>query len=501
MHNHVTEDTLRLLRGDDSEAGRMIKAWVQTGSAVTGIQNYDLERPALSLVPVLTPLFNEIPIVGANGGIQANWRAITGLNTSNIEPGLSEGNRGGVVNTSTAAYFAAYCSFGHDDYITEEAEWAAEDYMDLISRVQGNLLWQTKISMEKIYLGGLGTYALAQPAAPTLAASASGGTLATQTLSVKVAALTLSGFITGSVAGGVRGLVSRTNIDGSTDQYGGGTGIPSNNATIAVTGPTGSATASVAAVTGALAYAWFWGAAGAEVLGAVTTINSVAITAAAAGTQTAASLGAADNSQNTLVCDGILGQIAKPGMNGYWQTQATGTAGTGTPLTADGEGGIVEIDADLKQFYDNFRLSPSEIWVSTQEQGNISKKIAQGPATGTSNLRFTRDANGALVGALIARAYLNRYAAGLEGNGGGGEEIPIRLHPNMPAGTIMYRTKMLPYPLSGVNNVLQFRARKNFYATLWPKVRRRYEFGVYLNGVLQNYFIPAFGVRTNIGNG
>ncbi|HUZ71539.1 MAG TPA: hypothetical protein VMU87_01020, partial [Stellaceae bacterium] len=329
-----------------------------------------------------------------------------------------------------------------------------------------------------------------------------GGTLATQTLSVKVAGLTLDGYLNGSVANGVPGQVARTNADGTTTTYGGGTGQLSSNTTAAITGPTGSCTASTPALTGAVAYAWFWGASGSEVLGAITTINSILITAAAAGTQTAASLSATDWSQNAYVCDGLIAQICKSGFNGYVAQQATGTAGTGTPLTADGDGGIVEIDADLKYFYDNLRLSPSRIMVSSQESGNISKKIGQGPGSGTSNMRFMRDAtNGQLVGAVIARAYLNRYTAGLSGGPSDGMEIPIELHPNLPPGTILYETDKLPYPASNVANVLQFRARKNFYATLWPKVTREWTHGVYLDGVLQNYFIPAFGMRTNIGNG
>ena len=266
---------------------------------------------------------------------------------------------------------------------------------------------------------------------------------------------------------------------------------------------THSIAASVAPTPGAVAYAWFWGLAGAEVLGAITTINSLVIAANAAGTQTAASLGATDYSANALACDGLIAQINKAGMNGYSVQMPTGTAGTGTPLTADGEGGIVEIDTALQYFWDNLRLSPSRIWVNSQEQKNISKKIAQGPGSGSSNLRFTRDAtNGELVGATIARAYLNRFAVGVAGGTGGKtQEIPIDLHPNLPAGTILFDTEQLPYPLSGVSSVLQFRARRGFYGTLWPRVRRRYEFGNYILGVLQNYFIPAFGQLSNIGNG
>lgn len=501
MLNNVTQDTIDKLKGVEG-AGDMIKAWLQPTGATTGIQNYDLEKPALSLVPVETPLVNEIPIVGAAGGIQANWHAITGINTTRMALGLSEGNRGGVVTTTTADYFAKYCQFGLDDYVSEEAEYAAEQYMDLLARAQGNLLWATKLGMEQVHLGGLGTYGLGQAAAPTLAAATTGGTLATQTLSVRVAALTLDGYARASVAGGCAGTIARTNADSSTDSFGGGTGQLSNNATVAVTGPTGSATASVAPVAGAVAYAWFWGAAGSETLGAITTINSVAITAAAAGTQTAASLSGTDYSQNNLVCDGLISLAAKAGMNGYTVQQPTGAAGAGTPLTADGDGGIVEIDTDLKYFYDNLRLTPTNIWVSSQEHINIGKKIGQGPGSGTSNIRFVRDTkDGQLIGGTIARAYLNKFTAGLSGGANAGQEIPIRLHPNLPPGTIVYDTRRLPYPLAGVNNVVQFRARKNFYATLWPKTKRRWEFGVYLSGVLQHYFIPSLGVRSNIANG
>jgi hypothetical protein len=521
MDSRVTEDTLNLLRGRIDSTSDMIKAWFVPGGPTTGIQNYDLEGPALSLVPVETPLVNMVPVVGGNGGIQANWHAVTGFNTSLINPGLGDGQRGGVTTDTTADYFAKYCSFGLDSFVTEQAEWAAENYMDLVSLAQRNLLWSTKIALEKIYLGGLGTYGLGQANRPTVADIGTGGKLSPNTTySVIVAALTLDGWLTAAVATGVRGLVSRTNADNSTITYGGGTSQLSANRTVTTANDgntTHALSASWAAVTGAVAYAVFWGAAGAEILGAIlpspaatqsgqnwssAAVNSLLITGTATGTQTAASLGATDYSQNSTICDGLLSMVAKTGMNGYIATQATGTAGTGTPLTADGDGGIVEIDTDLKYFYDNFRISPSRIWVSSQELLNIGKKIAQGPGSGSSNLRFVRDAsNGQLVGAVIARAYLNKFTKGITGAAADGQEIPINLHPNLPPGTMLYATEQIPYPQSGVNNVMQFRAQKGWRATLWPKVTRRWEFGVYIDGVLQNYFIPAFGLRTNIANG
>ena len=83
----------------------------------------------------------------------------------------------------------------------------------------------------------------------------------------------------------------------------------------------------------------------------------------------------------------------------------------------------------------------------------------------------------------------------------GGSEIEVMLHPNVPAGTIIFITKEIPYPLSNVQNVLQMKLRRDYYQIEWPLRTRRYEYGVYFDGTLQNYFPPAFGMITNISNG
>ena len=43
------------------------------------------------------------------------------------------------------------------------------------------------------------------------------------------------------------------------------------------------------------------------------------------------------------------------------------------------------------------------------------------------------------------------------------------------------------------------RCRRDYYQLEWPLKTRKYEYGVYFDGVLQNYFPPAFGMITNIG--
>ena len=95
----------------------------------------------------------------------------------------------------------------------------------------------------------------------------------------------------------------------------------------------------------------------------------------------------------------------------------------------------------------------------------------------------------------MVRTYLNRFSMQ------GGSVIDIRVHPNMPAGTILMTTKALPYPLAGVGNVNQIRTRQDDYQIEWPLRSRRYEYGVYADEVLQCYFPPSLALITNIGNG
>ena len=474
--------------------GALGKAYVQSGSATSGFTYYDLEPGAKDLFPVLTPLRNQIPRVSGKGGIQANWRAITGINTGGISAGVAQGNRGGVIATAIQDYVAVYKGLGLEDSVTFEAQYAAQGFDDARGAAAMNTLKALMIQEEKIILGGNNSLAFGTTPTPTLVASASGGSLATQTLSVIAVALSLEGYLNASVAGGIAAQVSRTNADGSSDNFGGGSAQKSTNATVSVTGPNGSVAASVAVVRGAVGYAWFWGTAGSEKLGAITTINSVSITAVAAGTQTAASLPASDNSTNALVFDGLLSQIAKAGSNAYFANLATGTAGTGTPLTSDNAGGIVEIDTALQSFWDNYRLGPTDIYVSSQEMANIGKKVLAGNANAAQRFTFTVN-QGVIAGGTMVRSYLNKFSLN------GAQEIPIRLHPNLPAGTILFCSSAVPYPLSGVANVLRILARQDYYQIEWPLKTRKYEYGVYVDEVLQNYFPPAFGMISNIGNG
>jgi hypothetical protein len=500
MSHQLSQETLAQLKTAQGTAfvpeGDLAKSFMQSATATAGLTAYDLEGPAKTLYPVLTPLRNEIPRVSGAGGIQANWKAVTKINLNRAGIGIAEGKRGMVIQTEVKDYYAAYKGIGLDDNVTFEAQYAGETFEDVKARCALGLLQSLMIGEEACILGGNGGNGvdLTQPGTPTVVASGSGGTLATATLSVICIPLNLEAYLASTVTSGLPVSGNRTVADGSVQFYNAGTGAKSSAGTASVTGPTGSATASVAGTMGAVAYAWFWGTSGNEVLGAITTINSVKITANAAGTQNA-SVFTANWSKNGFLFDGLLSIAMNSNYGSYVVNMPTGTAGTGTPLTPDNKGGIVEIDDVLKYLWDNYRLSPTCIWVGAQEASGITKAVlttTNGSGSAPA-FRFNIDVQqGLIAGSMNVSSYLNKFTMT------GVKDIPIKIHPNMPNGTILFDTATLPYQMSNVTNVRQIKTRQEYYQMEWPLRTRQYEFGVYADEVLQHYFPPAMAVIRNI---
>ena len=504
----TTEETLALLKIAQSSPSDLIKSFTQPGSATTGLQAYNLEAPSKKLYPVLTPLRNQIARVGGSYATQANWKAITNINVNNVRAGVSEGKRGGVITHTLAEYFAAFRGYGLENNVTFEANYASKNYEDLKALAVSQTLEATMIQEERLIIGGNTSVSMGTTPTPTLVGSNSGGALADATWSVICVALGMQAYLdavgvnNGSIGqyfnaatSSVPGAITRTNADGSSDTFGGGSAQKSSNATVTISGGSGAGkiSATVALVPGAVGYAWFVGAAGSEKLNAVTSINSVVITAASdSGAQAASTLTAADNSTSALDFDGLLYQAIKSGSGAYVASQATGTAGTGTPLTSDGAGGIAEFEQAFAYFFNRYRLSPTVIYVSSQELVNITKKIVANGGAPLLRMTIAADNLGTIQAGVRVGQYLNKVT---------GTMVDVVVHPNMPAGTIFFYTARLPYPLSNVGNVVQMLMRQDYYQLEWPLRTRKYEYGVYADGVLQHYAPFSMGILSNIANG
>jgi hypothetical protein len=503
----ATKETLELLKvaqanGDEALA----KYFTQTATATSGFQAYNLEAPSKKMVPVLTPLRNMIPRISGGFGVQANWRSVTNINSGNVRAGVAEGKRGGAINHTLVPYLAAFKSIGLENYTTFEAENAARNYEDIRALAVSSTLNSTMIQEERLLLGGNTSIALGTTPTPSLAVASGGALTDASTYRVICVALGLQAYLDAIVPNNVGsgqvfsaatalvpGQITRTNIDGTTDTFGGGSAQQSAVATQATSSPNLKISATVAAVSGAVGYAWFIGVgAGNEKLNQITTINSAVFTANSdAGAQLASTLAASDNSTSSLDYDGLLYQAVKSGSGAYVTSLATGTAGTGSTLTSNGAGGILEFDIAFQYFYDVYRLSPTIIYVSSQESKNISKKVIAN--AGAPLLRQVEaGGNANLSSGWKVSSILNSIT---------GDDVQIRTHPNIPAGTVMFFTESLPYSLNEVGNIVQVLLRQDYYQIDWPITSRKHQHGVYCDGVLQHYAPFSMGVISNIANG
>ena len=512
LYKNFTGDTLAQVQALTS--GDAFKAGISTS---TGLTAYNLEATAKILVPLFSPLRKEIPRVTPPGnlaGLAPHWKQLTSFNSQTIRPYVSEGKRGSTITYTEADKTAPYVTLGLENNATFEAESAAIGFDNVDDLATLGLLNQFFSEEEKVIIGGNGSAnagsALGQTGTPVVTVEASGGSLtASTTYYVGVVALTYDGWLFATQQGSVPQSVSQANAGpaGGSTAFNGGSAIISPVANGGATsGGSNSIVATVAALKGAVGYAWFVSTDASttshQYLYAVTTINSVNITGPGVNTaQDFALLNSTnDYSQNALSYDGIISQTFQ---GGYYYQMPTGTvgvggAGTGLTPTVTGSGvGIQEINTALNYFWTNFNSGIDEILVNSQELVNITNKILA--VQGASALiRFNYSPEqimaGTIVGGAVVGSYLNPFAMN------GPVMIPIKLHPYIPAGTIVLRPIKVPYQITNVGTILRINARKDYYQLVWPLTQRQREWGQYNETVLQNYAPFMFGLITNIAN-
>lgn len=493
----VTEQTLAAFKKVMGNGEGLAKA--ATITLANNLVAYDLEAPSKNLYPVLTPLRNRIPrkTKQAGAGDAVHWKAVTAIQGGGILSmgWVPEGQRAPRITVTSEDKSATYVTMGTEADVTMEAQSAAQGFEDIMATTGTRLLQAMMILEEYAILGGNRSVALGTPTAPTVSASSSGGTIAADTYNVAVVALTLEGFLAASLATGVVQQQTITGMDNATYNLNGGS---SNKSATTSTGALGGATnaiyASTPTIKGAVAYAWYVGTAGAEVLEAITTINSVKLTALA-GTGQALTAVTADRSRNaTLAFDGLL-YSAFGNAAAYYSALATGSMGVGTSLTASGNGSITEIDAMFKAFWDNHRLSPEELYVNAQELDTITKLTLSNGSNAL--IRFNYDVsmeNPSMIAGATVGFYFNRFSMN------GGQLVPVKLHPNLPPGTIFTWAQNLPahYIAANVPNTAEVQARRDYYQIPWPLITRANQTGVYCEEVLKCYAPFALGVIVNV---
>lgn len=468
----------------------------------TGLVAYDLRAPSLLFSPTITPIRNSLKrTMRANPGDSAKWKVINGLsNTPNFMGWVPEGRRAASISYSVSNASAAYASMGVEDSLTDEAKYAAQGFEDEEALIQMRSLYKLMQIEECSLLHGNANLTIATPATPTLSATGSGGTLPAATYSVIVVALSAMGYLHATKTAPLSLLLPQTvtsNDGQGSYTLNGGSSAKSNAATQAVTlGQILGATTPV--VNGAVAYAWYVGTAGNEKLEAITTTNSINFAAPLAGSGQAATQITGDWSKNSTAYDGLQTLAYINNSQAYIKALPTGTVGTGTAMTATGTGEVTEIRDMLQAMWDNYRLSVTRLYVSSQELKSITKLVLAGgsaplvrlnTAGGGSSPAEVKYTAGAVVG-----WYFNPFTAD------GGRYIPIILHPNMVNGTIFGYCENLPatYMSNETPTVAELLVRQDYYVEKWPRVSRAQAYGTYCQTVPAVYAPFALAVITNI---
>jgi hypothetical protein len=501
-----------------------------TISQATGLLWYDLSPVVQMLYPFkeLIPLISKLPRVPGDGGNAYHWKRITAVNVNNVSIGVSEGNRGARIAIEEQDQLASYKTMGLESSTTFEARLGAQNLRpEALGISVQSTLRSTMIGEEQALILGDASTPLGLTPLPTLTAGGTGGNWG-GTVTVYVICVALAGYgwltytpynsVTGN--GGVQGQVTKLNADGSVDVFGGGSAQPSTEANVASVTTAEVVTASVAPVTGAVAYAWYAGtASGAEKLVGITSANQIKITQPPASTSqpvTNLQVNGAyqDNSVNTLIPDGILSQIYGSVFGtGYSTTMATNpqlpsVANSGDTLQVSSGGSLVytkaaantgltingtnieEFDIVLQAAYDQYKLGFDRILMSSTDLINSTGTFFSAGAAAQFKILFDAEATtGRIVAGRRITSYLNKFF---------NNTLDIEVHPFVPPGTVLFWSDRIPYELSGVGNILEAKVRQDYYQIEWPLRTRRYEYGVYVDEVFACYFTPGFAVIRNV---
>jgi hypothetical protein len=386
------------------------------------------------------------------------WRAI--LNLTNSQPDMSMGfdYAANEVQFSEQDFQARYKPTGYSGLVTQDAFDLGTGYADPYAVSTFNTLNQVLIGDDRKLMGAQ-SFALAAASAPTLTGHSTGGTIATSSCYIGVAARTGSGYYYGS-----------GNSQGASTQI---TGLG---------GSTNSVTATTTSVRGAVAYDWFYGTTGSTwYYITTTTVNTLLVTtpittnnalpSATAcpdlSTQWKGAAGvpaynsSADNgSANGNDYDGLLASLSGDyNGSGQWVQSGTGTANPAINTSLDGAaltltgGTITEIEADIfVPLWNQVKCSPTAVMVNALQAQKIANLIL-GSTSATTYLQTDSSGRMNITGGGRIGSIINAPA--------GGVEVPIEVHVSLPPGTIVGRSDRVPFPQANISSVFEYRALRD----------------------------------------
>jgi hypothetical protein len=466
----------------------------------TGLIGYELETPAKTVVPIITPLVNMLPRRQGSGIDIVHWKAITSYDTGRSWGTVAEGATPTQVTPNVVAMQNTIQTIGLMNQVSFQAQWRGRSLeRDVKARWVANLLYQLKITEER-WLLGASTLLMAPPNA-LLATATTGGTVAANTYWVAVTAVNAQG----------QTLANPT------------------FAKIATTGATSTITITIFTVPNAVSYNVYVGSGGSQPAAAamwlqagqsganaqqpaignnVTLQDGVTImpsgevnpgilvvpviTAPPATSGTALSTVAAntartfvDGSNNPLMWDGLIQQallnnstVNGPGL-GAQVTQ---------PAAANGQLALSDIDNLLTAMYMQAAGDPDYIVMNPLDNIRLTNLVV-----GAGQLRYVVASDAGDNGDLTAQYRVTRYL-----NKATGKEMPIILDRYCPMGVMVFLPMSIPYPSPEITNALEVETNQEYWGVDFAITDSNFKFADYVDETLKVYFLGGLGVIRGI---
>jgi hypothetical protein len=411
------------------------------------------------------------------------YKAITALNTAGVQGWVAEGSAASTLTTSTEDVTAVYKSQAWGDKVTFESQWAGQGFMDHKAMAVTNLLRAALIAEENAILFGQlngsatpsahAPGAVGAPSNPTLAVAGTDGLITAATYWIRQTVLT-----------------------------GMGESLPSTGTSIAVGSTEHMTIAPVRpAAQPVIGYKFYWSATENGTYSEITG-DDISGGAVSNGLLPGGTKQWYTNGDTITVLTLTTGNDSYPiaeaassaySYNGIFPQMVGGTGATLRNAVSAGSGPltVAHINALLKSLWDDSRADPDNIFCNAQESVKLNALTL---GAGAPYYLVVDKTEGATVGYRVAR-YTNAVT---------GSELPVRVHPTIPQGLMLFLSSKLPswYVPTDIPNVWCWDGPQDYVEIDYPPTQGYpyWQVEVRLYGAVKVYMPLLQGALHSISN-
>ena len=499
----VSQETLDLIQ-EAIQTRIMRPEEMRAITDASGYVGYDLEIPAKTVNPVITPLVNMIPRVPGKGVDVTHWKAITSFDTGRAWGALDGSSVPTSVTPLLASLSNTYQTIALSNSVSFKAQWRGRSLEgDLRSKMMAILLYQLKIREESWIINA--SQKLMVPPAPIVSISATtgGNALDSTTYYAVVTANNSIGETTMSSAGSV---TTAANAGGNTNTlkitvfttanstfYNIYVGTVNTRTTLWLqTAISGVGNAPQPGTNTAVALAGGGSVSCGEVEAPTVALSltAVILTAGTNPPATSTAYTTQDSNSSPTTWDGLISQaLLNTGASIISANGLTLGAQVGQPAAATGILALSDIDNQLLGAYNQAAGDPDFLIMNPITHRKVTNLVAQ-----ASQVHYIVDstqgkAQGDLTGQYRVTHYMNEAT---------GKMIPIIPNRYCPVHTIIALPMSIPFPVPEISNAVEIECNQEYVGVDFAVTDSSFKFADYVENTLKVYFLGGLCVLRGI---